>query len=380
MIKKILIFVVLVLVAAALYIGFANRPAPLEPTSVSAQWLAKGPFEVEETQRSLEDTSRSTDANNDYPGAKTRTIEVFIWRPKTKPATPQPLLIYSHGFMSRGREAAYLGEYLASHGYTMVGLQFPLTNRNAPGGARVQDVVNQPGDVSFVLDTLLAENSDSESAIYGTIDPNRIAAGGLSLGGMTTTLAAFHPRWGDPRISAAFSVAGPTFMFGPKYFESRSVPFLMIASPQDAIVPYSYNAGDLRERAPQTSVLTMAGASHAGFADIAKWFHWMSNPDSIGCQLLLKNLDAAEDFTDLIGTEEEGIVRHPNDKLCTLDPLPETINPRHQHRLNTLAIGGFLSCQFGTPTPSGSKAPDAGCTFLEKTLPSEQKETTISIP
>ena len=51
-----------------------------------------------------------------------------------------------------------------------------------------------------------------ERPFAGGIDRDRIGAMGLSLGGLTTTLVAFHPTLGDPRIRAAVSIAGPSAM------------------------------------------------------------------------------------------------------------------------------------------------------------------------
>ena len=48
---------------------------------------------------------------------------------------------------------AYLAEQLASLGYVVVAVDYPLTNGLAPGGPDVKDVVNQLADVSFLIDT-----------------------------------------------------------------------------------------------------------------------------------------------------------------------------------------------------------------------------------
>ena len=120
------------------------------------------------------------------------------------------MVIYSHGFMSSREEAQYLGEYLASHGYVVAAADYPLSGFNAPGPQLAQDVVNQPGDISFILDDLLRRNDSAGDTLHNRIDPQRIAAVGLSLGGMTTELVAYHPETSDPRVAAAVSIAGPT--------------------------------------------------------------------------------------------------------------------------------------------------------------------------
>ena len=44
---------------------------------------------------------------------------------------------------------------------------------------------------------------------------------GLSLGGLTSTLLGFHPKWRDNRIGAVVSIAGPTAMLGEDFFSGK---------------------------------------------------------------------------------------------------------------------------------------------------------------
>jgi predicted dienelactone hydrolase len=126
--------------------------------------------------------------------------------------------------MSMRSENVPLAALLASHGYVVVAVDYPLTNLRAPGGPTVRDAVNQPDDVRFVIDRVLAWKP-GERPFDGEIDRERIGAVGLSLGGLTTTLATFHPRLRDPRIAAAVSIAGPAAMFSPAFFATADVPF-----------------------------------------------------------------------------------------------------------------------------------------------------------
>lgn len=63
--------------------------------------------------------------------------------------------------------------FLASHGYTVVAVDYPLTNFFAPGKPKLSDVVNQPGDVSFLIDTMLKRNADASDVLHNTINPKR---------------------------------------------------------------------------------------------------------------------------------------------------------------------------------------------------------------
>ena len=257
--KKLLYLTIAIFAVVALVLLFGKQSEPLTAGSQSSERWANRPLDTVLSKRTLTDTSRATDANGSYAGSPVREFDLYVWHPKQRPARPQPLLIYSHGFMSHGKGGAYIADYLASRGYTVAAATYPLSNYSAPGGPKAEDVVNQPADVSFIIDTLLADNADPNHPSFNSIDTSRIAAAGLSLGGMTTTLAAYHPRYGDARIKAAVSIAGPSFMLAKRFFATRSIPFLMIATPQDAIVPYSHNAADIRDKVEGAILLTMNG-------------------------------------------------------------------------------------------------------------------------
>ena len=191
------------LVAVGLWVlATGKQPEPFVPGTESAARLQPGPLTVVKVERDYVDVSRRTDANGDYPGAADRRLETTLWYPQNRESAPYPLLVYSHGFSSSRQEAESLAAYLASHGYIVIAPTYPLTNLRAPGGPRVQDVVNQPADVRFLIDELLAASETPGNALYQQLDPERIGALGLSLGGLTSTLVAFHPDMRDPRISA----------------------------------------------------------------------------------------------------------------------------------------------------------------------------------
>lgn len=113
--------------------------------------------------------------------------------------------------MRRAGGGTYLAEGLASRGYVVAAPDHPLTRRRA-ASRRIEDVVQQPADLRIVIDRLLASRAGERP--FDQIDPQRIGVMGLSLGGMTATLAAFHPRLRDPRIGAAVSIAGPMTLSG----------------------------------------------------------------------------------------------------------------------------------------------------------------------
>lgn len=351
-----------------------KQPEPFIPGTESAARLQPGPLAVVRVEREYVDASRTTDANGDSPGASDRRLETTLWYPKDKQAAPYPLLVYSHGFSSSRQESESLAEYMASHGYIVIAPTFPLTNLRTAGGPRVQDVVNQPGDVKFLIDQLLAASENSNSALFQQVDAERIGAVGLSLGGLTSTLVAFHPQMRDPRITAALSIAGPTFVFTDAFYRHHPLPFLMLAGDIDAIVPWEDNAKPVPEQVPGGELVTLHGASHAGFADPAAAMRWLSNPDAIGCWIVQRSMGDSEDeaWFDLIGPPEMGINYSAESALCTMDPLPAAMNPLRQQMLSRVVVGSFFDREFSRSAATRSAADR----YLREVLAEELTEVT----
>jgi len=337
------------------------------------------------------DDSRPTMANGTYAGSPTRRLLTEIWYPidaslgvagKDVRDAPfvadgqrHPLVLWSHGFLDFRTGEAYLAHQLASYGYVVAAPDFPLTNMNAPGGANVNDVVNQPGDVSFVIDQMLALDADPGSKFTGTIDSGRIGAAGLSLGGLTTTLTAFHPTLRDPRVRAAVPIAGPGCFFGPSFYQNADVPLMMVDGSIDAIVPYQENAvfGFGEARAPKYLV-TLAGGSHTGFSGAASLlFESLDNPDDVGCNALGGNLgsdDSGLSLLDLLGGADAGIIMGDCPLAC-VDPLPRprAMRPSRQHQLTILSVLPFLQAELS----GDRRARD----FVESTLAAENQDVAV---
>ena len=358
-ILKVLGGIVMTLVVLALVIYIATGPAQPPADSSSASWLEPGPFSVGQAEFVFVDTSRATNENRGIPGRPERTFPTTVWYPQDL-AGELPLIIHSHGILSARNEMAYLAENLASNGYVIAATDFPLTNGGTAGGASAADVVNQPADVSFLIDSVLALPSDSRP-FPGTIDAARIGLTGLSLGGLTTTLTTYHPRWREPRVKAAVSIAGPSAVFTKQFYTTTDIPFLMIAGTSDALIDHRSNAAVIPERIDNGALVTIAGGSHLGFIGLAEpMFRFMTNPDTVGCQGVLAVLD--EDPNDVylaMGTEEEGIVADPNAPgVCENLPPPAASHPGRQQMITQIAVLSFFESVFAVTEDQRSAARD----------------------
>lgn len=351
----------------------------------SARRLAPGPYDVSSEDFLFVDESRPTMENGDFAGAPTRTLAVTVWHPGDADR-PQPLLVYAHGFTGGRYEMEYLLEHLASHGYVVAALDFPLTNGEAPGGPTPRDLASQPGDVRFLIDSLLALDP-SRHPVADRIDPERIGLAGLSYGGLTTTLVAFHETERDPRLDAAISIAGPSQMFASRFFAQSGPAFLMVAGTEDGLVPFEANARELVAKAPGSKVVALEAGTHLGFVDFAgRWMRFSHNPDALACEAILEDAESGEmddpfapeagpDPFAPLGGAEQGVDFAAWEMPCTGEQgePARAMRPQRQQHLTSLAIRAFLDAQLA---PGASDRSEAGL-YLRERLPSELPDASV---
>lgn len=352
--------------------------------SATGAFLAPGSYGVGRRTVTFVDTSRTTAAWGGQPEKPSRTLETIIWYPTdggsgTTPATdaplsgdgPFPVVINSHGFSDVNSGAGYLGVPLASRGFVVVSPNFPQSNLNVPGGPRLPDVVNQPGDLRYVLDQVLAMSADGSSWLAGGIDKKRIGAQGLSLGGLTTLLATYNPVLGDKRIKAAMVMAPYSCPLTKKMLRTNP-PLLFIAGNGDRITPLEQNAARTFDKARMPRILVnLAGASHTAFSGLVSFPSAANYDTTIGCAavdgITQEEFDAtlaafgdAAAASDLTGCE-----------LPCVGPEPAVpvMQAERQHTLTQAAAVAFFEERF-------KKSKAARC-FLRKDLDAEHADVTV---
>jgi predicted dienelactone hydrolase len=225
------------------------------PTTTTTAVLPARPLAVASTTRTFVDESRSTPAGGGNPGAPTRTLETSIWYPDAPGRFP--LVVFSHGWTASGPQYGPLLEEWVEAGYVVAAPTFPASS--GEGGSQLQDYVNQPADVSFVLDSLLA---DTELA--DRIDPELIGFAGHSLGGLTALGVTFNDCCADLRVDAAILLAAPRLDFpGGAYFTGQEVPVLMVNGTADELVNYdAFALPVFADAAPPKFLVTIPGGTH----------------------------------------------------------------------------------------------------------------------
>ncbi|MEH6583362.1 MAG: hypothetical protein V7754_15605 [Halioglobus sp.] len=167
-----------------------------------------------------------------------------------------PLLILVHGIEDNAPGTwPYLAPHLASHGYIVLA---PSTGSTF---AATGDIVNHPGDISFLIDAALGENG-AENMFLDRIRADRISLGGFSFGGLATFMTAYDPQFQDTRIKAAIIMAGPTNSSAPV---NPDLTLFAIYGTQDPAVPYDSGLNMYEAASAPKYLLTLEGGGHLGF-------------------------------------------------------------------------------------------------------------------
>ncbi len=167
-----------------------------------------------------------------------------------------PLVVLVHGIEDSAPATwPYLAPHLASHGYVVAA---PSTGSTV---GSTGDLVNHPGDVSFLIDAVFGEN-DTEGMFLNRIDENKVAVGGFSFGGAATYLLAYDPLYNDTRIDAVILMAALGSESPPI---NPAISLLTLYGTEDILI--SYNSGlAIYEGASRPKYLvTLEGGGHVGF-------------------------------------------------------------------------------------------------------------------
>jgi dienelactone hydrolase len=187
--------------------GSAPATSTMQGGGTSSTVPPGPPFDITTVSETLVDTSRVTPATDDAPELASRTLETTIISPSS--AGPFPLIVFSHGLTGEPARHTELSSAWARAGYVVAMPAFPLTNASvANANGNVADVANQPGDVSFVIDQVLAANADPASPLHDKVLTDRIGIAGHSLGGATTYGVVQNDCCRDDRIDAVIVMSG----------------------------------------------------------------------------------------------------------------------------------------------------------------------------
>jgi predicted dienelactone hydrolase len=274
---------VLLVASSGLFSSGSGQAGASTPTTTGKVTPTAVHYGVGQETLNLVDTSRKTPANGTAPALPYRKLTTWVLYPSTvartknpvpdaPPATngkPFPLIVFAHGLDSSGFIYDPLLQQWVERGYVVVAPTFPLSNIAAPGGETAKDLVNQPGDMSFVLTQVLALSKEPGNLLSGMIDPKRIAGVGHSLGAMTVLAWTENTCCRDPRVDAAVIIDGTETKFGSgKFFKGRTTPILVIHGTADKTIPYSAGKQIYQDAKPPKFFVSLIGAPHVSFEQV----------------------------------------------------------------------------------------------------------------
>jgi predicted dienelactone hydrolase len=347
------------LFAVALVVAVAG-PAPARgrcgaaAARHTAEFAARGPHAVGFRTLRLVDETRPTPPNGSFGGAAYRPLDTQVWYPAATTPTaralpdapldasgaPYPLILYGHALQDNRVGEAYLAEHLASRGYLVAAVDFPLGKLGAPGGATPEDLASQPGDLRAVLDHLLA----GDGGFAGALDRERVGASGLSLGAATVLLLTYHRDLRDRRIRAVLPIA-PAFgcAFTRAFYRHVRVPLLVLQGDADGLAPLAENGRRVvrRARGPRTLVV-LHGGSHLGFTGFADALGTPEDIDRLlGCPALLGASGSVPAFPPLPGGRGAGVASDACSPPCQA-PSTATLDFARQHDLTRAVAAAFF--------------------------------------
>ena len=131
--------------------------------------------------------------------------------------------------------------------------RFPLTDAEVAGDYLDEsDIDNQPDDVLFVMDALLA----SDGPMAGVVDPTRVAVAGHSDGGLTAlSVAADAPEGMRAVVALSTSPVGRP---------GENPPLFVVQGDEDDINGWEYGEAVYDEATPPKFIVSLIGAGHLG--------------------------------------------------------------------------------------------------------------------
>lgn len=288
---------------------------------LSASAMALGDTQVAEVQTVSEDW---VDTQRD-----SRAVPIKAYLPADA-TVPSPVIIFSHGLGGSREGYSYLGEHWASQGYVSVHIQHlgsdesvwkdePYRNRMRAMRDATKDLdnsLNRPADVSFVIDQLEKFNDDPGSAFHNRLDLTKIGMAGHSYGAFTSmaisgqsfiTPSGHAHDMGDDRVIAAVVMSAQAPRDPADYdknYATIDIPIFHMTGTKDTSminpsspvehrrVAYDHTPGP-GEGGPETYLVTFTGGDHMIFSGRSRGLFRGSGKQDAAFQAHIKSASTA---------------------------------------------------------------------------------------
>ena len=209
-------------------------------------------------------------ANILYPAARLGPNGQQSAAPPAQSDGPFPLLVFGPGFDQPTLSYELLLEHWAHSGFVVAAITFPGTKPGASGGPTENDLINQPGDVTYAITALEQLSSQPNQMLSAMVNPEEVAVVGQSDGGNTALAAGYNTTYLDSRVKAVVVLSGAEYGIpGASWFPSGSPPLLAFQGTNDK-TNYSQWTNDYFASATSPKYLNcLQGADHLDGYDIA---------------------------------------------------------------------------------------------------------------
>lgn len=183
-------------------------------------------------------SARYTFTEHPLNGGPARILRVIVWFPagqsgQVSGAGRFPLIAFAPGYQQCAGQYSGLLRQWASAGYVVAAVNFPLTNCYVAHPYEA-DLPNQPGDVAFVIQRMLAFSGRPGDQLTGLVDAARIGVAGHSDGGDAVAAMAAATCCQDPSLRAVVVLAGAESPYPMgNYFTSPTPPMLFVQGTDD---------------------------------------------------------------------------------------------------------------------------------------------------
>lgn len=192
------------------------------------------------------------------------------------------LIIFSHGFNGTNTQSTPLMETLASHGFIVVSPEHTGNAQSSPTDSWEVAATRRVPDVSFVIDSLLARNSNPGDPFYQRIDSQGIGVTGHSFGGATSMgmIVGWAGADLDTRVTAVAPISGEIGLF-ENLLADIDKPVMLIGGTLDESVPTTHNDLGLNLIPSPVYQADIIGATHTHFANVCAIGEFLINDMNI---------------------------------------------------------------------------------------------------
>ncbi|MGH8979079.1 MAG: alpha/beta hydrolase family protein [Acidimicrobiia bacterium] len=226
--------------------GDGDESASTTAAETSTTVALSRPFEVAESTR--------TYTNN------ARTLVTTVLVPDGD--GPFPLVVFAHGNGGHARKTTMLLDAWTRAGYVVAAPAFPLTNDDVHPRV-IGDYVEQPADITAVIDNVLADSEAASGPLAGAVDADRVGVAGHSLGGGSMYGLVADTCCRDDRVDAVIALSALRLPFRDGRAVPSDLPLLVVHGTADTSVPYDSGRAAFDAWAGPKWFLTLFGAPHS---------------------------------------------------------------------------------------------------------------------